>query len=82
MKPLKTPKIYYHYTIALTGQDNTNWITARADFSGVDIVRMGIREVLKNCPKVPAELKKRLKGMIPTSKALSSVIEVIFLAFI
>lgn len=64
LKLLQSRKQYTHYTIALTGQDNTSWITCRAVFSGVDIVRMGIKEALKHCPKPTKEMLKYCKNLV------------------
>lgn len=54
----------YTYVFSLTGQENTDMITAKSKFKTIDIIRMGIKEALKQCPKPSRKLIEETKNMI------------------
>ena len=57
-------KSRYQYSFALTGQDEVNCQTARASFKLIDIIRLGIKEALKQAPKPSKETIKRTKALV------------------
>lgn len=59
--------MYYHnITIALKAQsqDEIDYLTCRAKFSGIDILRMGIKEALKQCPKPSKSILHKVKELV------------------
>jgi len=55
-------KARYSYVFTLTNGDQTDFVVARSKFKVVDIVRLGIKEALKQCP-TPSErvIKKAME---------------------
>lgn len=51
----------YTYNFALTGQDEIDFQTAKTKFKTIEIIRLGIKEALKQCPKPPKTLVERVK---------------------
>jgi len=55
------PKARYSYVFSITGQDEINFQTARGQFKVIEIVRLGIKEALKQCPKPPKDLINKVR---------------------
>ena len=44
-------KSRFQHSFSLNEQDEADLITAMSKFSAIDILRLGIKEALKQCPK-------------------------------
>ena len=54
----------YQFTFSLAGQDYIDFLTCRAKFKVIEIVRLGIREALKSCLKPSPEIIKKAKDLV------------------
>ena len=54
----------YQYTFSLGEQEEIDFQTCRAKFKVIEIVRLGIREALKSCPKPSPEIIKKAKDLV------------------
>ena len=52
------------YTVSLTSQDDLDMQTALSKWRLVDIVRLGVKQALKECPKVSKEQIRKVKAII------------------
>lgn len=57
-------KIRCQHSFALNEQEEIDFITACSKFSGMDILRLGIKEALKSCPKVPKQAINKAKSLV------------------
>ena len=55
---------YYHHTFALTGDEETDFLTCKTKFSTVAILRRGIKECLKEIPQPPQAIIKKAQDII------------------
>ena len=58
-------KTRHQYTISLTGQDEIDFQTVKAsEIKQIDIFRLGLKEALKQCPKVPKKAIEKAKAIV------------------
>ena len=58
------PKASYRYSFVLTGQDEIDFQTALSKYRQIEIIRLGIKEALKHCPKCPKKLIDKVKSEV------------------
>ena len=59
-----TPKRRYQHTFSLTDQEEVDLLTVTCKFKVIEIIRKGIKELLKECPEPSKETVEKIKNLV------------------